>query len=157
MKCDCIFEPERVAKISDEGIGVDPAIPVRQVDSMTDRGRAMTATDYTDTYICGGSGNSSAGSAGSSGGSGILVVNAAEDSGAMNKTWQEIANADYAVFVTERENIKDFYFLRSLIIDDDSYVVSFMNSDYTYFFTTDIASGYPVYDPNYGADDGVEA
>ena len=50
MNCDCIVEPTRVAKISPDGIGYEPAIPTRKVQKMDSNVRTQSDTDYKDTY-----------------------------------------------------------------------------------------------------------
>ena len=83
---------------------------------------------------------------GGGGSSNILKVNV-DDNGTLDKTWQEIADADYAVFIDrniyESEGSAGVYWLTAFWTDGDMYYVGATSSaDYT--FATDSPDGYPV-------------
>lgn len=82
-----------------------------------------------------------------SGGGGILV--ATDTNGTLDKTWQEIRDADYAIVVQDFENSGEVYHLtaplfQTIIIDDEDYVISVYVGGDTVYYSTDSADGYPV-------------
>lgn len=77
---------------------------------------------------------------------GILVVRAAGDAGTLDATWQEIFDADFAVFLpNENESEKSFSFLISVaIMGENQYQVVFSDMyALEYLFIATSADGYP--------------
>ena len=89
-------------------------------------------------------------SAGGSGGAGgILVVNGNSQTGALDKTWQEIHDAEFAVFLTTIDTLTFNCLLVNTGIDDHgTYFCSFLMYDSAnpdvLSFETSSPNGYPV-------------
>lgn len=88
--------------------------------------------------------SSSGGDGGGSTGGGVLVVNMDTETGALDKTWQEIHDALPLVFARD----EDTYYLVGCFADDGEYgaVCTIPQPDGNIFstFVTDSADGYPV-------------
>jgi len=89
--------------------------------------------------------------ANSGGGGGVLIVNANEETFTLDKTWQDILDADFAVAkvgqTIEGNADVSFLFLDYIRLDNGIYKVGFFNSSNqeTMNFSTDSADGYPVF------------
>lgn len=104
-------------------------------------------------------------SGGGSGGGGVLIVTATWDDEAgtstLNKTWQEIHDADFAVIYSESTDVEtgEITLLKSPAISvgydqSNGYIVSALVGGVTINpFYTDSSSGYPVYTENSGGGD----
>lgn len=87
------------------------------------------------------------GSGGGSSGGGVLVVHFDDDTGALDKTWQEIYDADFAVIVGAAPNGKMYNHVLSVYAMGSSYFISVLDGGVnydTYSFVTSSADGYPV-------------
>lgn len=80
----------------------------------------------------------------------VLIIHATEDSdtGAtiLDKTWQEIYDAPYSVFVSGGESLGDgyeYYPIRNAYMGVNEYIVQFGISNIATTYTTDSANGYP--------------
>jgi hypothetical protein len=81
---------------------------------------------------------------GIAGGANILLVSATLHGGnppILDKTWQEIFDADIAFVVTAEEDYKTIDYVRAIGIDEGNYIV--MVGDHNY--TADAADDYPVF------------
>ena len=96
------------------------------------------------------------GGGGGSSGGGVLVVNLTwneDNSASLDKTWQEIHNADAVVICETNDNEKKYYNLSAVsalrdFVSGDTYyyVVAYMLGENSRFqFKASSASGYPVY------------
>ena len=94
-------------------------------------------------------------SGGGSGGGGVLVVHANADTGALDKTWQEIydatANGQIPVIYDVGDDYSTLYYVAgvsNLSLYGDGYVVSAMSAASSAFsyneWVADSASGYPM-------------
>ena len=90
--------------------------------------------------------NSGGGSSG-----GVLVVGMDADTGALDKTWQEIHDADYAVLKANIDGMDSWCYLIMTYASDDGYEVAFCMtapenppSFEVLPFSADSANGYPV-------------
>ena len=75
---------------------------------------------------------------GVAGGSGILLVGGTFEG--LDKTWQEIFDADLPIACWVDEETKEFALILSVYVADGVYYVEISNNTYT----TDSADGYPV-------------
>lgn len=57
-------------------------------------------------------------------GGGVLVVHANEE-GALDKTWQEIYDADVCFVNVNDDGVKAFYYISTIQNDNNTYIVSF--------------------------------
>ena len=80
------------------------------------------------------------GVASAGGGGGVLIVTADIETGALNKTWQEIHDAVPLVWLEREGNYNPLY---SIYESSGDYVVTFGNGSAA--FTATSADGYPVF------------
>lgn len=91
------------------------------------------------------------GGGGGSSGGGVLVVNVDEDTGALDKTWQEIHDASFAVIKTTDSNGSYTSFIvaagkiKNLQTGDYVYVIQFTDVEQSFRAETDSPNGYPVF------------
>lgn len=97
----------------------------------------------------------SSGGGGGSGGGGVLIVNVDDETGTLDKTWQEIADAKYAVLAFEKDGKTDISPLWWFQRDGANYKVAFVQftpmlseplqlEAWMMLFVTNSADGYPV-------------
>lgn len=81
-------------------------------------------------------------------GGGVLVVGLDSTTRALDKTWREIFNADFAVFVYAGEDDKKYYYITALRYEDGYLVegaaIEHDGSITPATFLADSADGYPV-------------
>ncbi len=82
-------------------------------------------------------------------GGGVLVANVNMQTGALDKTWQEIVDAGFAVILMDHSEYYLLGYVRAYAIKDSSYNVDFMvcegeNNVQLYEAAADSATGYPV-------------
>lgn len=87
---------------------------------------------------------------GGGGGSGILVVHCDNDTGALDRTWREIYEADFAVlpYVEEFDGgtTKHYLILDEVgVYPQDGFVAVFCDEDNVRPFVSETPDGYPVY------------
>ena len=80
---------------------------------------------------------------GSSSGSGVLVVHQNAETGALDKTWQQIHDADFAVIHYVRDGVSAVAFASGSGEYGSSYVIAAMGGD-DLTFVAESADGYPV-------------
>lgn len=90
------------------------------------------------------------GGGGGGGGSGILVVHCDNDTRALDKTWSELSQADFAVLPLVEGNgeemRKRIFILNELLTSPEvSFSVVFCSYDTVYTFVAETPDGYPVY------------
>lgn len=87
------------------------------------------------------------GGGGGQGGSNVLVVNIVDNDSALDKTWKEIFEAPYSVFVVADSVSKVFYQCFSVEHVESTYAVEIVqtgdSSDNMLIFVTDSENGYP--------------
>lgn len=125
-------EIERVDSVGSGGRTVSPAVPVDAGDSISENGRDVHADPKNPKIpnpgpaedgqvIITEDGSYVLGEGGSGGGSGgILVVCADEDFTILDKTWQEIYDAGYAVLKSVDGEITEYTGLKQIAYNPDS-------------------------------------
>lgn len=113
----------------------------------------FSGTTWTETTHYGSDGFGPAPSGGGGGGSGggVLVVHVDGDTGVLDKTWQEIADADFAVMKVGVDSTRIVPAVYIEAADESEYVVTFadisVEGTTTYYQgTATSADGYPVLD-----------
>lgn len=88
------------------------------------------------------------------GGGGILVVHVNEETGALDKTWQEIYDAGFCVmeryFEEEGTTSKGYLTISGIGFEGDEFFGGFFYADGVIPFLADSADGYPVLNQNGG-------
>ena len=94
------------------------------------------------------------GSGGGGSGAGPLIVHATTDSSnvtTLDKTWQEIHDAKFAVLIFEgREEYIGISLVTGISVQSGVYIIILDGNN----FTCETADGYPSFDPSFGGDGG---
>ena len=75
---------------------------------------------------------------------GILICSVDEQTGEINKTWQEIYDAEFCVIITEYDDGKDYLNISSIYFEDSKYYVLAYAGDILITFEASSADDYPI-------------